>query len=115
MHGSMGGGRKPAPVGTSARSQAPLAYPTNLAAGAAFVLAQAFAADGAWLRLSDSSPGREPRKGDIVAALRARYRSSEARRSECPSLLTSGNLGLAAVAATDRQRERVWRSREVSA
>ena len=31
MHGSMGGGRKPAPVGQSARSQAPLAYPTNLA------------------------------------------------------------------------------------
>jgi hypothetical protein len=30
MHGSMGGGRKPAPVGKSARSQAPLAYPTNL-------------------------------------------------------------------------------------
>jgi hypothetical protein len=30
MHGSMGGGRKPAPVGKSARNQAPLAYPTNL-------------------------------------------------------------------------------------
>jgi hypothetical protein len=35
MHGSMGGGRKPAPVGKSARSQAPLAYPTNLSSLAA--------------------------------------------------------------------------------
>jgi hypothetical protein len=33
MHGSMGGGRKPAPVGKSARSQAPLAYPTILRVG----------------------------------------------------------------------------------
>jgi len=30
MHGSMGGGRKPATVGHAARRQAPLAYPTNL-------------------------------------------------------------------------------------
>jgi membrane associated rhomboid family serine protease len=28
MHGSMGGGRKPATVGHAARRQAPLAYPT---------------------------------------------------------------------------------------
>ena len=30
MHGSMGGGRRPATVGHAARRQAPLAYPTNL-------------------------------------------------------------------------------------
>ena len=29
MHGSMGGGRKPAPVGQPARRQAPPAYPTQ--------------------------------------------------------------------------------------
>jgi hypothetical protein len=30
MHGSMGGGRRPATVGHAARRQAPPAYPTNL-------------------------------------------------------------------------------------
>jgi hypothetical protein len=30
MHGSMGGGRRPATVGHAARRPAPLAYPTNL-------------------------------------------------------------------------------------
>jgi hypothetical protein len=30
MHGSMGGGRKPASVGNAARHQAPPAYPTAL-------------------------------------------------------------------------------------
>jgi hypothetical protein len=28
MHGSMGGGRKPTPIGNAARRQAPPAYPT---------------------------------------------------------------------------------------
>src|SRR4051812_34067336 len=68
MHGSMGGGRKPAPVGKAARSPAPLAYPTNLFRDGGLVLVPTYS-------VAISVPSRRTPGSDAAQGRPARVRS----------------------------------------
>jgi hypothetical protein len=87
MHGSMGGERKPAPVGKSARSQAPLAYPTDLDVGLRSLTEgvdtttaggrMTFTSSARWPSLSAASSRAHPRRpGGRPASVQAAKWSS---------------------------------------
>ncbi|HEX4864530.1 MAG TPA: hypothetical protein VFV02_10680, partial [Acidimicrobiales bacterium] len=88
MHGSMGGGRKPEPVGKSARSQAPLAYPTNLLLLLQCLLVLRIVANDRSARAADEDRRHPQRKPQRLAGAhdlaRSGGRSPPGSRPEVP-------------------------------